>query len=115
LITQALYALVFLSRYLDLFDVQIFAQWGFFWNFCFKVFYIVSSLYIIFLMTFVYARTREREKAWKFGMYCLAAALVLAWPMQQIFKKGPSVETSDGRRFLYEHPSTFKEVRHSTL
>ena len=29
-------------------------------------------------MTSVYARTREREKAWKFGMYCLLGALVVA-------------------------------------
>jgi hypothetical protein len=29
-------------------------------------------------MTSVYARTREREKAWKFGMYCLLGTLVIA-------------------------------------
>jgi hypothetical protein len=111
LITQALYALVFLTRYLDLFDMGIFDTWGIFWNFCFKVFYIASSLYIIFLMTFVYARTREREKAWKFGMYCLGAAVVLAWPTQQIFKKGPEIKTGDGNKhYLYIHDSTFKEV-----
>ena len=29
-------------------------------------------------MTSVYARTREREKAWKFGLYCLSGAIVVA-------------------------------------
>jgi ER lumen protein retaining receptor len=28
-------------------------------------------------MTSVYARTREREKAWKFGLYCLAGSIVI--------------------------------------
>lgn len=28
-------------------------------------------------MTSVYARTREREKAWKFGMYCLVAPIAI--------------------------------------
>lgn len=42
-----------------------------------QIFYTCSSFYIIFLMTSVYARTREREKAWKFGMYCLLAPIVI--------------------------------------
>ena len=42
-----------------------------------QIFYTCSSLYIIFLMTSVYARTREREKAWKFGMYCLIVPIVI--------------------------------------
>jgi len=42
-----------------------------------QIFYTLSSLYIIFLMTSVYARTREREKAWKFGMYCLLGSILI--------------------------------------
>ena len=48
------------------------------WNFVLKIFYITSSIYIIFIMMRVYARTREREKAWKLGAYCLGGSLVLA-------------------------------------
>jgi|TARA_R110002003_G_scaffold351_12_gene18991 hypothetical protein len=38
-------------------------------------------------MTSVYARTREREKAWKFGLYCLAGAVVVTPFWYLIFKK----------------------------
>jgi ER lumen protein retaining receptor len=38
-------------------------------------------------MTSVYARTREREKAWKFGMYCLLGSIVVAPFWYLIFKK----------------------------
>lgn len=37
-------------------------------------------------MTSVYARTREREKAWKFGMYCLAGSLAITPFWYLIFK-----------------------------
>ena len=75
LITQALYILVFLTRYIDLFYVSPLAS---LWNFVLKIFYISSSVYILFIMMRVYARTREREKAWKLGAYCLGGSLVLA-------------------------------------
>ena len=75
LITQMLYVGVFVTRYLDLFwtppSISI-------WNFILKNFYIFSSLYIIILMMKVYARTREREKAWKLGAYCLGGSVLLA-------------------------------------
>jgi ER lumen protein retaining receptor len=104
LITQALYALVFCTRYLDIFTSSATADGWHTWNFTLKVciclchcclndanyhqiFYTLSSLYIIFLMTSVYARTREREKAWKFGLYCLAGAIVVAPFWYLIFKK----------------------------
>ncbi|KAF2013931.1 ER lumen protein retaining receptor [Aaosphaeria arxii CBS 175.79] len=87
LITQALYALVFCTRYLDIFRVSATADWEHTWNFSLKIFYVASSLYIIFLMTSVYARTREREKAWKFGLYCLLGSLVVAPIWFLIFKK----------------------------
>ncbi|KAF1940142.1 ER lumen protein retaining receptor [Clathrospora elynae] len=78
LITQVLYALVFCTRYLDIFTSSAKKDVWHMWNFSLKIFYTLSSLYIIFLMTSVYARTREREKAWKFGLYCLLGSVVIA-------------------------------------
>ncbi|KAB8304142.1 hypothetical protein EYC80_003562 [Monilinia laxa] len=82
LITQSLYAMVFITRYLDLFS-------GYFilWNFILKIFYIGSSLYILFLMLRVYARTREREKAWKLGGLCFVGSAVLAPVLMMIFER----------------------------
>jgi len=80
LITQVFYAAVFITRYLDLFPV------GSLWNFTLKVFYILSSLYIIFLMMKVYARTREREKAWKMGAWILAGSVIGAPIVTMIFR-----------------------------
>jgi hypothetical protein len=80
LITQALYCLVFISRYLDLF------MFNTAWNTVLKVFYILSSLYILFLMLRVYARTREREKAWKLGAFSLIGSAIGAPFMMMIFK-----------------------------
>lgn len=82
LITQALYVMVFITRYLDLFWV---APGNNMWNFVLKNFYILSSLYIIFLMMRVYARTREREKAWKFGAVCMTGSVVAAPFIMMIF------------------------------
>jgi len=82
LLTQILYIAVFLSRYLDLFWVPPTASW---WNFILKNFYIWSSIYIIILMTRVYARTREREKGWKWGGYATGASLVAAPLVSLIF------------------------------
>ncbi|KAF2711898.1 ER lumen protein retaining receptor [Pleomassaria siparia CBS 279.74] len=87
LITQGLYALVFASRYLDIFYTSASADWEHTWNFSLKIFYTLSSLYIIFLMTNVYARTREREKAWKLGMYCLLGSVVMAPFWYLIFRQ----------------------------
>ncbi|EXJ87232.1 hypothetical protein A1O3_04191 [Capronia epimyces CBS 606.96] len=82
LITQILYIAVFCTRYLDLFWVRPSLSW---WNFILKNFYIWSSIYIIVLMTRVYARTREREKAWKWGAYAAGASLVAAPLVSLIF------------------------------
>ncbi|CAD6505268.1 BgTH12-00760 [Blumeria graminis f. sp. triticale] len=79
LITQALYCLVFVSRYLDIF------LWNTIWNTALKFFYVLSSLYILFLMLRVFSRTREREKAWKLGAVCLAASAVGAPIIMSIF------------------------------
>lgn len=95
LITQLLYIAVFVTRYLDLFWVPPNAS---LWNFVLKNFYIWSSIYIIILMTRVYARTREREKAWKLGGFATGASLIAAPFVTFIFR--------GWRR------STFSEVRH---
>ncbi|MCJ1411516.1 hypothetical protein MMC19_005606 [Ptychographa xylographoides] len=84
LITQALYVAVFCTRYLDLFWVPPAVS---LWNFTLKNFYIFSSLYIIFLMMRMYARTREREKAWKLGAACLAGSLISAPFVMMVFEK----------------------------
>ena len=78
LITQMLYALVFVTRYLNIFWVSPTGSTLNVWNFVLKNFYILSSFYIIFLMMRMYARTREREKAWRLGAYCLGGSVVLA-------------------------------------
>ena len=83
LITQALYAAVFCTRYLDIFWVPPKQN---LWNFVLKNFYILSSLYIILLMMKMYARTREREKAWKFGAACMAGSLAAAPFAMMIFE-----------------------------
>lgn len=54
-----------------------------------KLFFLVTSLYLVYIIARVYARTREKEKAWRRGIYSLAAALVLAVPVLWIFKNFP--------------------------
>ncbi|TAQ88859.1 hypothetical protein B7494_g2799 [Chlorociboria aeruginascens] len=81
LISQVLYALVFLTRYLDLFSPNTV------WNHVLKVVYILTSLYTILLMMRVYPRTREREKAWKLGGACLGGAMILSPFVMMIFEE----------------------------
>jgi hypothetical protein len=70
-----------------------------------QIFYTLSSFYIIFLMTSVYARTREREKAWKFGMYCLLGSVVIAPFWYLIFKEWVIGRSTTLRvRSLASHP-----------
>lgn len=83
LLTQLLYILVFITRYLDLFWVP--PSWSI-WNFVLKIFYITSSAYIVFLMMRVYARTREREYGWKLAIYCLVGSAALAAPVCILFE-----------------------------
>lgn len=80
LITQILYTTVFCSRYTDLFMETS----G--WNYFFKIFYLLSSFYTICIMRWVYARTREREIAWKMGAIILVGSLVLSPFMMLIFE-----------------------------
>ncbi|KAL8809230.1 MAG: hypothetical protein Q9200_003592 [Gallowayella weberi] len=91
LITQMLYTLVFCSRYLDLFWVKPSYMP---WNFVLKLFYLGSSFYILLLMMRIYARTREREKAWKLGSLCLGGSLVAAPLVLLIFKRWHDYEFS---------------------
>lgn len=81
LITQILYAVVFCTRYIDIFSETVR------WNFFFKVFYISSSLYIIAIMQWVFPRTREREISWKIGAAILAGSLLLSPFVMLIFEK----------------------------
>ena len=96
LITQMLYAAVFCTRYLDIFWTPPAAM---IWNFILKIFYIFSSLYIIIVMLKVFPRTREREKAWKFGLIVFAGSLVGAPFVSLIFTRGktnfPEVGTAN--------------------
>ena len=87
LLTQLLYILVFGTRYLDLFWVPPWYSW---WNTVLKIFYIGSSAYIVWLMMRVYARTREREYAWKLAMWSLLGSLVSAPIVTLIFEHGLS-------------------------
>ena len=73
-----LYALVFITRYLNILWISPSESTLAVWNFVLKNFYIISSFYILFLMMRVYARTREREKAWRLGAYCLIGSVILA-------------------------------------
>ena len=67
-----LYAVVFCTRYINVFRER------YLWNLCFKVFYITSSFYIIGVMLWVYPRTREKELAWKMGAIACAGSIVLS-------------------------------------
>jgi hypothetical protein len=75
LLTQLLYILVFGTRYMDLFWVPPWYSW---WNTLFKLFYIATSAYIVYVMMRVFARTREKEYAWKLATWSLAGSLVSA-------------------------------------
>ena len=78
-----LYAAVFCTRYLDL---DLFWTDGDTWNIIFMSFYIFSSLYIIAVMLRLFPRTREREKAWRFGGIIFGGALVAAPFVTLIFR-----------------------------
>ncbi|KFX96131.1 hypothetical protein V497_01654 [Pseudogymnoascus sp. VKM F-4516 (FW-969)] len=73
-VSQALYVVVFCTRYIDLFWKDPRANY---WNFIFKIFYIVSSVYILLIMTRVFARTREREISYRLGAYILLGSLLV--------------------------------------
>lgn len=82
LLTQLLYAVVFVTRYLDLLnpDTWSIRTYGkaVIWNVSFKLFFITSAFYTIFIMMKVFPRTRERERAWKLGTYSVLGSIVLS-------------------------------------
>ncbi|KAH8423265.1 ER lumen protein-retaining receptor [Aspergillus melleus] len=82
LLTQVLYAMVFVTRYLDLIRPR---NWKEPYLVFFKLFYIASSFYIIYIMMRIFPRTRERERAWKLALGSMAVALVLAPILNPIF------------------------------
>ena len=94
LLTQLLYILVFGTRYLDLFWVPPLYS---LWNTFFKIFYISTSAYIVWLMMRVYARTREKEYGWKLATWSLGGSLISAPVVCLIFRHWKN--------------STFTEVR----
>ncbi|KAK4218240.1 ER lumen protein-retaining receptor [Rhypophila decipiens] len=79
LITQVFYALVFVTRYTDIFTETS----G--WNYFFKIFYLLSSFYTIGVMRLLFPRTREREVAWKMSAVIAAASLLLSPIVMMIF------------------------------
>ena len=83
LLTQWLYMVVFCTRYLDLFWVP--PQYNL-WNTVLKIFYISSSAYIVYVMMRVFARTREKEYAWKLATWSLGGSVVLAPLVTLLFR-----------------------------
>lgn len=53
----------------------------------FKLFFITSAFYTIFIMMKVFPRTRERERAWKLGTYSVLVSIVLSPIAILIFEK----------------------------
>jgi hypothetical protein len=104
---------VFVTRYLDIFKPY---AWGAIWNFSLKILYIFTSFYILFLMLKVYARTREREKAWKFGAACLGGSAILAPFVMMIFEKKGQWGLGEVNGFFLEFWSdTIKDSRLTSI
>jgi len=98
LLTQLLYVLVFGTRYLDLFWVPPWWSW---WNTVLKIFYLGTSAYIVWLMMRVYARTREKEYAWKLATWSLAGSLLLSGPVILLFRSSGHRGFSEVRLFTF--------------
>ncbi|KAJ7727542.1 ER lumen protein retaining receptor-domain-containing protein [Mycena maculata] len=71
-LTQAMYALVFVTRYLDL------VHFISFYNTTMKLVYIISAFYVLFLMRWIYPRTPESQLAWRVAGISLAVAGVFS-------------------------------------
>lgn len=71
-VTQILYALVFCTRYLDLFSTAVV------WNVIFKTTYLLTSFYILGVMQWVFPRSRERELSWKLGAIIVGGSAALS-------------------------------------
>ncbi|KAI1448715.1 ER lumen protein retaining receptor-domain-containing protein [Annulohypoxylon stygium] len=81
-ITQVFYAIVFCTRYTDFFHEKSS------WNYFFKLFYVLSSFYILIIMRWLFPRTREREISWKLGAVVLMGSLFISPFTMLIFDKG---------------------------
>lgn len=75
LLTQLLYAVVFGTRYLDLFWTSP-GHGRDLWNFVLKIVFLTTSAYIIFIMMRVFARTREKEYGWKLAIWSLVGSIL---------------------------------------
>jgi ER lumen protein retaining receptor len=73
LLTQAMYALVFVTRYLDLVDRFISM-----YNSVFKAVYIISAFYVLFLMRWIYPSTSESRMAWQATGIVLAFSVLIS-------------------------------------
>ncbi|EFW99367.1 protein-er retention protein [Grosmannia clavigera kw1407] len=101
LITQILYAVIFCTRYLDVFSETSS------WNLFFKIFYIVSSFYIIAIMKWVYPRSREKELAWKMGATITLGSLLISPFGMMIFE---SKRIWSFRSFLWSFSEILESV-----
>jgi ER lumen protein retaining receptor len=72
--TQALYSVVFISRYLDIFTKHVSI-----YNTVMKVFFTASSLYILYLMRFKYKATYDAGLDTFRVEYLLVSSLVLSF------------------------------------
>ncbi|KAJ7908875.1 ER lumen protein retaining receptor-domain-containing protein [Mycena leptocephala] len=73
LLTQAMYALVFVTRYLDLVDRFISM-----YNSVFKAVYIISAFYVLLLMRWIYPSTSESRMAWQATGIVLAFSVLIS-------------------------------------
>lgn len=94
LLTQLLYIIVFITRYVDLFWTHPANSFIDGWNFCFKIWYIVSSFFIVFLMLKVFPRTREKEASWRLAAWSLLGCLVTT-PLVNLIYHQLSVDATE--------------------
>ncbi|KAJ3427867.1 er lumen protein-retaining receptor [Anaeramoeba flamelloides] len=71
--TQELYAIVFITRYLDLFTT-----WTGLYNTLFKIFYLASSIYIVYLMRKPYKLTYDHRRDVFRSIFLIIPSVVLA-------------------------------------
>jgi len=114
LLTQMLYALVFLTRYTDIFSPGASAYVT-----IFKWTYILTSFYIIYVMLRVFKRSREEEREWRVAAGILVISIVLApicWGLQEVIwketKRGDWVTQVSLFLFSPSFPRKVGEGRH---
>ncbi|KAF7376755.1 Protein-ER retention receptor [Mycena sanguinolenta] len=70
-LTQAMYALVFVTRYLDLFSPFVSL-----YNTVMKILYIASALYVLGVMRWLYPHSRESRTAWQATGIILGSSVI---------------------------------------